>query len=75
MAVDLATDGAVRISVPHALFAGHWDITTPSRNYDVTPDGRFILSRSKFPQEPPVTKVNVVLNWFQELRQRAPASN
>ena len=74
MAVDLVLDGAVRFGAPHALFAGHWDITTPSRNYDVTPDGRFILSRSKFPQEPPVTKVNVVLNWFQELRQRAPAS-
>ena len=74
MASDFSADAAVKFGTPHALFEGDWDVTTPTRSYDVTPDGDFIMSRSKFPQEPPVTKVNVVLNWFQELKQRAPVS-
>jgi Tol biopolymer transport system component len=40
-------------------------------DYDVTPDGRFLLIKlSAEEQEPP--RLNVVLNWTDELRRRVP---
>jgi hypothetical protein len=49
------------------------------RNYDVTPDGKRLLV--VLPAETAATEsarnapaqINVVLNWFEELRTRAPA--
>jgi len=42
--------------------------------YDVSPDGtRFIMVRES-PQVANVTQINVVLNWFEELRRRVPAA-
>ena len=41
-----------------------------SPGYDVTPDGRFIMVRT--PDESLPRRVNVVLNWFEELRERVP---
>ncbi|MGD1095305.1 MAG: hypothetical protein ABSB35_25345 [Bryobacteraceae bacterium] len=75
MAVDFAMGGTYKIGAPHQLFEGPLDVTAPTRNYDVTPDGHFIMLRSS--EEPPdqsVTKLNVVLNWFDELKKRAPRS-
>lgn len=47
-----------------------------SRDYDITPDGeRFIMI---FPEQratsaaPVLPRINVVLNWFEELKQRVP---
>jgi hypothetical protein len=43
------------------------------RSYDVYPDGRhFIASLLENPTEPQVTRLNVVLNWFDELKRRVP---
>jgi hypothetical protein len=43
--------------------------------YDVTPDGQyFFMIRTSPPPEQPVTKLTVVLNWFDELKKRAPRS-
>jgi Tol biopolymer transport system component/predicted Ser/Thr protein kinase len=75
MAVDFAAGGAFKPSTPHALFEGDWESTTPLRSYDVTPDGQhFIMFRTEPPPDERVTKLNVVLNWFEELNKRAPAS-
>jgi len=45
------------------------------RNYDVTPDGRFLtvvpVSQTET-NKPPVQQINIVLNWFTELQQRVP---
>jgi Tol biopolymer transport system component len=46
------------------------------RNYDVLPDGRFIFLASPSNQAgPPVASppIQVVLNWFEELKQRVPS--
>jgi len=44
MAVDVDTSGVFRPGVPHALFTGPYELRTPPvRNYDVGPDGKFIL--------------------------------
>jgi hypothetical protein len=40
------------------------------RSYDVTPDGRRFLMIKENEQVSAATGINVVLNWFEELRQR-----
>jgi hypothetical protein len=39
-------------------------------SYDVTPDGQRLLLLEPVPEEP-ITFVNVVLNWFEEVKRRA----
>ena len=49
---------------------------SPRRCYDVSPDGqRFYVRRSRIPPPlPPVTHINVILNWFEELKAKVPAT-
>jgi hypothetical protein len=52
---------------------GPFPRTYPARSYDVYPDGRhFIASLIENPTEPQVTRLNLVLNWFDELKRRVP---
>lgn len=75
MSADFATGSAFIASVPHTLFEGKWGVTFPFRDYDVTPDDQhFIMLRTEEPPDQRVTKLNVVLNWFEELKRRAPRS-
>ncbi len=39
------------------------------RSYDVTSDGTFLMIQE--PQEPAPLGINVVLNWFEELKRPA----
>jgi len=73
MAVDFSTTGDFKASVPHLLFEGLYDSTTPLRSHDVTPDGQFIMSRPQRPPDQPVTKLNVVLGWAESLKARVPS--
>jgi len=44
-------------------------------NYDVTPDGRFLgVVDATLPQpgNTSAPQIQVVLNWFEELKQRVP---
>ena len=55
------------IGEPQVLFQGEY-LNVPGRSYDVMPDGQsFILIRRT--PDPPPTRLNVVLNWFEELRR------
>jgi Tol biopolymer transport system component len=46
-----------------------------ARAYDILPDGRFIgLIDASEPRENTAFEVRVVLNWFEELKSRAPAT-
>jgi len=46
----------------------------PIRCYDPAPDGRFYVTQTlRGPAVPAVTHVNVVLNWFDELRSKVQA--
>jgi hypothetical protein len=40
--------------------------------YDVTPDGERFLMLKPVATEAAPTQINVVLNWFEELKQKAP---
>jgi hypothetical protein len=48
---------------------------TSPRNYDVTPDGRFlgvVAAGQTQPAGSTAPQIQVVLNWFEELKQRVP---
>ncbi|WP_263354717.1 TolB-like translocation protein [Acidicapsa acidisoli] len=79
MAVDIDDRASFRASAPHELFAvrdglPRWSLETiPVRSYDVYPDGRhFIASLLEHQTDPQVAQLNVVLNWFDELKRRVP---
>jgi dipeptidyl aminopeptidase/acylaminoacyl peptidase len=46
----------------------------PTANYDVSPDGqRFLMLKPTEQAQAAPTQINVVLNWFEELKQNVPA--
>src|SRR5713101_222540 len=73
MAVDIATQPGFTVSKPRVLFEGPY-LPTPATlpNYDVSPDGQRFLMLKPSEQAAP-TQINVVLNWFEELKQKVPA--
>jgi eukaryotic-like serine/threonine-protein kinase len=77
MAVDIATQPSFAAGKPRVLFEGRYNPapgTTP--NYDVTPDGQHFLMIKRTEQVETVpTQINVILNWFEELKRRVPAGN
>ena len=43
------------------------------RRYDISPvDGRFLMTKSATEGSNGAINISVVLNWFEELRERAP---
>ena len=60
------------------LFEGPY-VDVGGFSFDVAPDGRrFLLLEPAEQDAAPVTHLNVVLNWFEEVKQKAaprPASN
>jgi serine/threonine-protein kinase len=73
MAVDVALTPTFTAGVPRPL-ESVVQITSPTRGYDVSADGRFITVREieRSPEPPPAHMV-LVLNWVEELKQRVPA--
>jgi serine/threonine-protein kinase len=60
---------------PRLLFAtkGEYDSTSPLRSWNVNADStRFLLSRYAESTDRPVTTIQVVLNWAEELKRLAP---
>jgi dipeptidyl aminopeptidase/acylaminoacyl peptidase len=66
-----------RIDTPRLLFENttfEYDNTVPIRSWNVSPDGqRFLLLRFAPSTDKPVTAMNIVLNWTEELKRRVPA--
>jgi eukaryotic-like serine/threonine-protein kinase len=74
MAVEIATQPSFAAGKPKMLFAGQY-VPTPVTfpNYDVSPDGqRFLMLKSSEQTQAAPTQINVVLNWFEELKQKVP---
>jgi hypothetical protein len=73
MAVDITEGPALGIGTPKELFEGPY-MTSACRGYDVTLDGQqfLMVDTSKLPPHEPVTHINVVLDWFEELKRRVP---
>ena len=75
MAVEIATKPGFSAGTPKMLFEGQYvslpTISTP--NYDVSPDGqRFLMLKPVEQAQTAPTQINVVLNWFEELKQKVP---
>jgi hypothetical protein len=55
------------------LFEGAYIPTLQTMaNYDVTPDGRRFLMVKANEDAESGQQINVVLNWFEELKQKVP---
>jgi hypothetical protein len=74
MAVDVAAHPAFSAGKPRMLFEGQFaPSATPSdRNYDMSPDGQRFLMVKTLEQEQPIAQINIVLNWFEELKRKVP---
>jgi serine/threonine-protein kinase len=74
MVVPVSTQYSFSAGNPKLLFESS-HLVTPSTyaNYDVTPDGqRFLMLRQAESESEALTQINVVLNWFEELKQKVP---
>ncbi len=74
MAAAVDTRGAFQASTPALLFKGVYNIrTTTLLSFAVDPQGgRFLMIRPAN-EDRERSRVQVVLNWFEELKQRVPA--
>jgi Tol biopolymer transport system component len=73
MAVDTMTQPTFSAGKPKVLFEGAYVPslqTTP--NYDVSADGQRFLMIKESEQSSSTTQINVVLNWFEELKRKVP---
>ena len=77
MAAQVKTEPTFSNSKPKILFQGKY-ITGYSENpeWDISPDGkRFLMIKPPgitTSEEGRIQKINIVLNWFQELKERVP---
>jgi serine/threonine protein kinase/Tol biopolymer transport system component len=82
MAVSVKTEPKLNLEIPKTLFQGSY-VTYVSgspvmRPWDISPDGkRFLMIKSPLPAGETsaaegLRKINIVLNWFEELKQRVP---
>jgi eukaryotic-like serine/threonine-protein kinase len=74
MAVEITTQPSFSAGTPKALFEGQYQSLNQSNpNYDVSPDGqRFLMLKPSEQAQAAPTQINVVLNWFEELKQKVP---
>jgi hypothetical protein len=75
MAVEIATQPGFTAGRPRVLFEGDY-LPTPLNfpNYDVSQDGqRFLMLKPSEQEAAAPTQINVVLNWFEELKRLVPA--
>jgi serine/threonine protein kinase len=71
MVVSYSTGSAFTPNIPKVLFEGDY-VNVGGRSYDVSPDGqRFLLVKSNG-ESKAHTQLNVVTNWFEELRRKVP---
>jgi predicted Ser/Thr protein kinase len=74
MAVEITTHPSFGAGSPRKLFQGPY-LPTPlsNPNYDVSADGqRFLMLKPVDQEQNAPTQINVVLNWFEELKQKVP---
>ena len=73
MAVDVMTQPSFSTGKPRVLFEGLYLPSGVTPSYDVSPDGqRFLMLKAAQQGQPAAVQINVVLNWFEELKQKVP---
>ena len=71
MAVDITTNPTLQWANERALPIEGFVTVNARRDYDITPDGQFLMV---FPANEAGGRqqINIVLNWFEELKERVP---
>jgi Tol biopolymer transport system component len=76
VAVDIRTEPSFDVGKPVVIPKVRLPGGGPGRSYDITPDGKqfvVVMPASAFEGDrKPQEQIDVVLNWFEELRQRVP---
>jgi Tol biopolymer transport system component len=75
MSVDITTQPNFSAGKPKVLFEGRYFAVQPPLTgtaYDVSPDGARFLMVKETEATASNTHINVVLNWFEELKQKVP---
>ncbi len=74
MKVTVTTDPDLQLGTPERVFDNGPYISGLARAYDVTPDGqRFLMVKEgALEADASAPRINVVLNWFEELKERVP---
>ena len=74
MAVEVATQPTFSVGKPRMLFEGQYVTAEQTgTSYDVSLDGqRFLMVKETEPGTS-AAQINVVLNWFEDLKRRVPA--
>jgi hypothetical protein len=69
-----STQPSFSVGKPRMLFEGRYQPTpVTSPNYDVSHNGqRFLMLKPAEQAQAAPTQINVVLNWFEELKRRVP---
>jgi hypothetical protein len=72
MAVTVGTGSTLTAGSARLVFEGRYLVADAGvAGYDVSADGRFLMIESKVPEQP-ATRINVVLNWLDELKGLVP---
>jgi hypothetical protein len=80
MAVDFLPSSSPPVGAPRVLF--EFDplelafTCMPMRCYDVAPDGQhfYAVRTPALPPPPSVTHINLIQNWFEELKAKVPTA-
>ena len=71
-AVSILTEPTVQVGTPELLFERKFfGSTNWGRNYDISPQGDFFILIEEGEMQP-AAQINVVFNWFEELKHLAP---
>jgi len=72
VAVEVTTQPSFSAGKPRVLFEGHYMTVASIPDYDVSPDGQRFLMVKQDEQAASATQINIVQNWFEELKRRVP---
>ncbi len=72
MVVGIKTEPTFTGGSPVVLFSGRYTSGLPVANYDISPDGQRFLMIKVAGTAQEQGQINVVLNWFEELKRLVP---
>jgi serine/threonine-protein kinase len=73
--VEIVADDSFDPGKPRLLFQIESTAVSPVRGYDVTPSDVFVMPTSGQQELQPVTRINIALNWLEELQRLVPAES
>lgn len=74
MVVAVKTKAGFTRQRPKVLFEGNY-LDIPGLSYDIYPDGEHFLMLKGTEEGTTRTQLNVVTNWFEEVKRKVPTEN